>query len=215
MKKFQNKYRIPSARLQNWDYGENGAYFITICTKNMVHYFGDVETRLIASLQDANDDANDDAKCEMQLNELGEIAYRNWENIPNQFPYIELGSFQIMPNHMHGILIINKMKISGALSADSNVETRLIASVQSQNENENEKGGFAGDKNPMLNENISRIIRWYKGRCSFEMRKIHADFEWLSRFHDHIIRDSNEFERIQTYIENNPSKWFEDKFNKR
>ncbi len=215
MKKFQNKYRIPSARLQNWDYGENGAYFITICTKNMVHYFGDVETRLIASVQDANDDANDDAKCEMQLNELGEIAYRNWENIPNQFPYIELGSFQIMPNHMHGILIINKMKISGALSADSNVETRLIASVQSQNENENEKGGFAGDKNPMLNENISRIIRWYKGRCSFEMRKIHADFEWLSRFHDHIIRDSNEFERIQTYIENNPSKWFEDKFNKR
>ena len=136
MKKFQNKYRIPSAQLQNWDYGENGAYFITICTKNMVHYFGDVETR-------------------------------------------------------------------------------LIASVQSQNENENEKGGFAGDKNPMLNENISRIIRWYKGRCSFEMRKIHADFEWLSRFHDHIIRDSNEFERIQTYIENNPSKWFEDKFNKR
>ncbi len=215
MKKFQNKYRIPSARLQNWDYGENGAYFITICTKNMVHYFGDVETRLIASVQDANDDANDDAKCEMQLNELGEIAYRNWENIPNQFPYIELGSFQIMPNHMHGILIINKMKISGALSADSNVETRLIASVQSQNENENEKGGFAGDKNPMLNENISRIIRWYKGRCSFEMRKIHANFEWLSRFHDHIIRDSNEFERIQTYIENNPSKWFEDKFNKR
>ena len=224
MKKFQNKYRIPSARLQNWDYGENGAYFITICTKNMVHYFGDVETRLIASVQDANDDA----KCEMQLNELGEIAHRNWENIPNQFPYIELGSFQIMPNHMHGILIINKMKISGALSADSNVETRLIASVQPdenindasqfiapQNQNENEKGGFAGDKNPMLNENISRIIRWYKGRCSFEMRKIHADFEWLSRFHDHIIRDSKEFDTIQNYIENNPSKWNDDKFNKR
>lgn len=221
MKKFQNKYRIPSARLQNWDYGENGAYFITICTKNMVHYFGDVETRLIASVQD-----NYNAICEMELNELGKIAYRNWENIPNQFPYVELGSFVIMPNHMHGILIINKMKISGALSGDSNVETRLIASnndaetrliasLQLQNENENKKGGFAGDKNPMLNENISRIIRWYKGRCSFEMRKIHADFEWLSRFHDHIIRNSNEFERIQTYIENNPSKWNDDKFNKR
>jgi putative transposase len=223
MKKFQNKYRIPSARLQNWDYGENGAYFITICTKNMVHYFGNVETQLIASVQDANDDA----KCEMQLNELGEIAHRNWENIPNQFPYIELGSFQIMPNHMHGILIIAKTRLIAsndddtvetrliASNDDDTVETRLIASVQSQNENENEKGGFAGDKNPMLNENISRIIRWYKGRCSFEMRKIHADFEWLSRFHDHIIRDSKEFERIQTYIENNPSKWFEDKFNKR
>jgi putative transposase len=220
MKKFQNKYRIPSARLQNWDYGENGAYFITICTKNMACYFGDVvsapsvETRLIASVHD------NDSKCEMQLNELGKIAHRNWEAIPNQFPYIELGNFVIMPNHMHGILIINKMKLPSdivetrliASNNDDNddTETRLIASVQSQNENK--IGGFAGDKNPMLNENISRIIRWYKGRCSFEMRKIHADFEWLSRFHDHIIRDSKAFERIQTSIENNPSKWGEDKF---
>ena len=219
MKKFQNKYRIPSARLQNWDYGENGAYFITICTKNMACYFGDVETRLIASQHD-NDD---DSKCEMQLNELGKIAHRNWEAIPNQFPYIELGNFVIMPNHMHGILIIDKMKlpsdtvqtrfIASNNNDDDDVETRLIASVHAQNENK--KGGFAGDKNPMLNENISRIIRWYKGRCSFEMRKIHADFEWLSRFHDHIIRDSKAFERIQTYIENNPSKWGEDKFHKK
>ena len=259
MKKFQNKYRIPSARLQNWDYGENGAYFITICTKNWACYFGDVETRLIASVHD-NDN---DSKCEMQLNELGKIAHRNWEAIPNQFPYIELGNFVIMPNHMHGILIINKIKLPSdtaetrfiapnndddkekpliasnnnedkemplitssndddkekLLIASSNnddnddTETRLIASVQPQNENK--IGGFAGDKNPMLNENISRIIRWYKGRCSFEMRKIHADFEWLSRFHDHIIRDSKAFERIQTYIENNPSKWGEDKFHKK
>ena len=213
MKKFQNKYRISSARLQNWDYGENGAYFITICVKNMVCYFGNVETRLIASVQD-----DDNAIWEMELNELGKIAYRNWENIPNQFPYVELGSFVIMPNHMHGILIINKMKLPSdtvetrLIASNNDAETRLIASVQSQNENK--KGGFAGDKNPMLNENISRIIRWYKGRCSFEMRKIHADFEWLSRFHDHIIRNSKSFETIQTYIENNPSKWGEDKFHK-
>jgi hypothetical protein len=100
--------------------------------------------------------------------------------------------------------------ISSNNDDNDNTETRLIAPAQTQNENK--KGGFAGDKNPMLNENISRIIRWYKGRCSFEMRKIHADFEWLSRFHDHIIRDSKAFERIQTYIENNPSKWKEDKF---
>ena len=76
------------------------------------------------------------------------------------------------------------------------------------------KIGFSGEKNPMLNDNISRIIRWYKGRCSFEMRKKHADFEWHSRFHDHIIRNSVEFERIQNYIENNPSNWKEDKFYK-
>ena len=232
MKKFQNKYRIPSARLENWDYGANGAYFITICTDKMQHYFGEVY------------------KCEMQLNELGKLARDLWQEITNQFPYVELGNFVVMPNHMHGILIINKSasvmtrlndnktvkprfiasphenanpnaqlinydidpriiddEIVGMRIIDETVETRLIASVPCN-------GGIAGDKNPMLNENISRIIRWYKGRCSFEMRKIHANFKWHSRFHDHIIRNSKSFETIQTYIENNPSKWGEDKFYK-
>lgn len=208
MKKFQNKYRIPSARLQNWDYGSNGAYFITICTHKMQPFFGHISNN------------------EMHLNALGQIAHNTWESIPNQFPYIELGNFTVMPNHMHGILIINKLNIpipvetrfiasnndennknGNAIFDDNrNAETRLNASLQ-------EKGGFAGEMNPMLQENISRIIRWYKGRCSFEMRKIHADFNWHSRFHDHIIRDSKSFENIQNYIANNPSEWNEDKFN--
>ena len=221
-KKFQNKYRIPSARLENWDYGANGAYFITICTYKMQHYFGEVYER------------------EMQLNELGKLAHDLWQEITNQFPYVELGNFVIMPNHMHGILIINK-SVMTRLNDNKPVETRFIASPP-ENANANpplnnnndmdpriidnetvetrliasvlRDGGIAGDKNPMLNENISRIIRWYKGRCSFEMRKIHADFKWHSRFHDHIIRNSKSFETIQTYIENNPSKWGEDKFYK-
>jgi putative transposase len=224
MKKFQNKYRIPSARLQNWDYGENGAYFITICIDKMECLFGDVvskldvsnadvETRLIASLRDTIDE-----KCEMQLNELGKIAHDIWEEIPNKFPFVELGNFVIMPNHMHGILIINKFvntrliasKNENVENANGNahVETRLIASVH----DDHKKGGFSGNNNPMFHENISRIIRWYKGRCSFEMRKIHADFNWQSRFYDHIIRDSRAFDTIQNYIEDNPSKWKKDKF---
>ncbi|MFA9191610.1 hypothetical protein AAGV28_09545 [Flavobacterium sp. FZUC8N2.13] len=246
MNKFQNKYRIPSARLQNWDYGENGAYFITICIDKMECLFGDVvsnanvETRLIASLRDTIDE-----KYAMQLNELGKIAHDIWEEIPNKFSFVELGNFVIMPNHMHGILIINKMKLPSdtvktGLIASKNenvenanrnecVETRLIASKNENEENANrnecvetrliasvhedvKKGGFAGDKNPMLNENIARIIRWYKGRCSFEMRKIHADFNWQSRFYDHVIRDSRAFDTIQNYIEDNPSKWKKDKF---
>ena len=234
MKKFQNKYRIPSARLENWDYGANGAYFITICTDKMQHYFGEVYER------------------KMQLNELGKLAQDLWQEITNQFPYVELGNFVIMPNHMHGILIINKSvsvetrfiasphenantnsplmdnqsrnpqlnnnDIDPRINNNETVETRLIASVLDPRLIDHEiricKGGIAGGKNPMLNENISRIIRWYKGRCSFEMRKIHADFKWHSRFHDHIIRNSKSFDTIQTYIENNPSKWGEDKFYK-
>ncbi|MEO7315098.1 MAG: hypothetical protein ABIW47_07935, partial [Ginsengibacter sp.] len=90
-------------------------------------------------------------------------------------------------------------------------ETRSIASLQ-QNP-QKQPGGFAGDKNPMLNDNISKIVRWYKGRCSFEIRKINVDFKWQSRFHDHIIRNDKEYQRISDYIINNPDTWKDDKFN--
>lgn len=215
MKKFQNKYRIPSARLQNWDYGNNGAYFITICVDKMQCIFGDVvhETVSNADTDDSESDTGvSDADVEtrliasLQLNELGEIAHKIWEEIPNKFPFIELGNFVIMPNHVHGILIINKIA-----DGNAHVETPLIESLPRA---DNQKGGFAGNNNPMFHENISRIIRWYKGRCSFEMRKIHADFNWQSRFYDHIIRDSRSFETIQNYIEENPSNWNKDKFYK-
>ena len=201
MDKFQNKYRIQSARLQNWDYGSNGAYFITICTQNREHFFGDIVV---------NNSSNTTEKS-MQLNEMGLLAEKYWMEIPKQFPYIELGNFVVMPNHTHGILIINKMH--GLTDIDgltrTYVETRLIASLPPRAEI---NGGFARTKNPMLNENISRIIRWYKGRCSFEIRKIHADFNWQSRFHDHIIRNTQSFETIQNYIVNNPKNWGKDKF---
>ena len=211
--KFQNKYRIASARLHNWDYSSNGAYFITICTQNKEHYFGTIN----------------DGK--MVLSEIGKLVEQFWIEIPNQFLFIELGNFVIMPNHVHGIIIINK------LHTNSQVETRFISSnnsnttdetrfIASNNSNTTDKtrliaslqeqpiknGGFAGDKNPMFHENISKIIRWYKGRCSFEIRKIHADFGWQSRFHDHIIRNANSFENIQNYIQENPERWENDKF---
>ncbi|MEX2403493.1 MAG: hypothetical protein WD625_05130, partial [Balneolales bacterium] len=92
---------------------------------------------------------------------------------------------------------------------NGNVETRLIASLRRVAK---QPGGFAGNKNPMLHDNLSKIVRWYKGRTSFESRKIHAGFAWQSRFHDHIIRNDESFHRISEYIINNPAKWQEDKF---
>jgi putative transposase len=95
--KYQSKYRIPSARLSNWDYGSHGLYYITICTKDRTHYFGEItpstETQNIASLQPTI---------------IGEIAHQNWLDIYNHFSFIELDEFVIMPNHIHGILFINK-----------------------------------------------------------------------------------------------------------
>jgi REP element-mobilizing transposase RayT len=190
--KFQNKYRIPSARLKNWDYGNNGAYFITICTQNRDHFFGE-----IISVVDEN---------EMQLNEIGKLAERFWAEIPNHFPFVELGNYVIMPNHIHGILIINKKNI-----VDDIVET-LQCNVSTVNATETiNKKELMADISPKSGT-ISTIIRSYKSILTKNAHFIHADFEWQARFHDHIIRNSESFERIQNYIETNPELWKEDKF---
>ena len=160
--KFQGKYRIKSARLENWDYSWNAMYFVTICTQNRESYFGDI------------------AKDEMMLSEIGEIAQNCWLEIPKHFPFVGLNEFVVMPNHVHGIVIINKDAINRVSTIDS-VST--------------EHGGITGLKNPMLSDGLSKIIRWYKGRVSYESRKVHADFTWQARFHDHIIRNDKSFQK--------------------
>ena len=102
MDKFNNKYRIPSARAQWWDYSGAGAYFITICTAHRIPFFGEI------------------INARLQSTELAILAEKFWHEIPNQFNFIESGSFVVMPDHIHMILIIND---------DAIVETRLIASL--------------------------------------------------------------------------------------
>ena len=188
-KKYQNKYRIPSARLKNWDYGSNGAYFITICTQNREHFFGDfMDSEFITS-------------------EIGTLAEKYWMEIPQHFPYIELGNFVVMPNHVHGILIIDKNVKTLQCNVSENespVET-LHCNVST---NKNEQMANISPKSGT----ISTILRSYKSVVTKNARFIHAEFGWQPRFHDHIIRNAPEWERIQTYIENNPMNWKEDKF---
>jgi REP element-mobilizing transposase RayT len=194
MERYKNKYRIASARASWWDYGSNASYFITICTEDRIHYFGEIENQ------------------KMNLSDLGKIAETCWYDIPHHFPFVELGAFQVMPNHLHGIIIINKPDVAPPHMGTGNVETRLIASLHFPSETLPKIGGFAGNKNPMLHENLPRVLRWYKGRTSFEIHKIHFDFKWQPRYHDHIIRNNAEYQRINDYIENNPANWAQDKF---
>jgi len=203
--RFHDKYRIPSARLRNWDYGWNAMYFVTICTQIHDCYFGDIISN------------------DMILSEIGSFAHQNWNNIPNQFPYVELDVFVVMPNHIHGIIVINKMddEHPGTIGRDAigtigrdainRVSTKPEPESQPQPEN-NINGGITGIHNPMLHDNLSRIIRWYKGRVSFESHKINAGFDWQPRFHEHIIRNDESYQRISEYIQNNPANWHDDKF---
>ena len=190
---YRNKYRIPSARAPWWDYGWNGAYFITIYTRNRDHFFGEIADGI------------------MQLSSVGALAHQHWHEIPDRFPYAQLDAWVVMPNHVHGILVIDKSDDSHPRprrDAINRVSTRTGMGTGDMGKT----GGITSHHNPMLHDNVSRIIRWYKGRTTFESRKINPDFGWQTRFYDHIIRDDTSWRNIRTYIANNPAHWKEDRF---
>ena len=78
-----------SVRLRGYDYAKEGMYFVTICVQNRACLLGEIRDKV------------------MILSPYGEIAHREWEKLPSRWPHIELGEFQIMPNHIHGILVIH------------------------------------------------------------------------------------------------------------
>ena len=182
MKKYNNKYRIESVRLKNWDYRNNGAYFITINTRNRKHFFGEI------------------INSEMQLSPIGEYAQNFWMEIPKHFTFVELGNFVVMPNHTHGILIINNVKSLHCYDMDKSLHC-----------NDSTGNQYFSDISPKSGS-ISTIVRSYKSVVSKHARLLNPEFNWQPKFHDHVIRNSESFERIQNYIENNPSNWKEDKF---
>ena len=86
--KFRGKYRIESARLKNYDYSSDGAYFITICTKNREHSFGEI------------------VNGKLQETEPSKICQNVWNDLPNHYKNCVLDAFVIMPNHVHAIIVI-------------------------------------------------------------------------------------------------------------
>lgn len=195
MDKFKNKYRIQSARLKGWDYSDDGAYFITICTQNWQQFFGNVNNR------------------GMQLSEIGEIAEKYWKEIPNHFPSILLNNFVVMPNHVHGVLIITETE---TLSNSQQIETLHSTSKSTRpkvksNYLKNTKNKKLSDISPKVGS-ISTIIRSYKSAVTKQARLINKSFAWQARFHDHLIRNNKSYDTIINYIETNPYHWEDDKF---
>ena len=187
MDKFQNKYRIASARLQHWDYGSPGLYFITVCTKNRKHYFGEI--------------SND----EMILNDLGFFVQSEWIKSPEIRPdmNLELGEFVVMPNHFHGIMIIGDNAFN-RVDGDRDAMHRVSTTANAQPTPANKFGPQS--------KNLGSIMRGFKSSVTTYSKKLNVAFGWQERFHDHIIRSQDEFVRISNYILNNPNNWEEDKF---
>lgn len=164
--RFAGKYRVSTSRLKDWDYSSPGYYFVTICTRIFQPHFGKVIEGV------------------MKLDQIGEIAFKYWVNIPEHFSNAELDEFVIMSNHMHGIVIIHKQ-----------VETQHAASLS--------KPG-----------SLSAIIRSYKSAVTLWARQNgYPAFAWQTRFYDHIINNDESLHEIRYYIRHTPLKWDIDQYN--
>jgi putative transposase len=157
-------------RLRGHDYAEPAAYFVTLCTEGRIRFVGDV------------------CDAEMTRSPAGEVVASWWETILSRFPSVMLDASVVMPNHLHGIILIQ---------SESAVQR------------------------PADLPNLSRIMQWFKSVSTVDyMRGVKGQgwqaFPkrlWQPGFHDHIIRNDRDLERIRTYIEANPANWHQDELN--
>ncbi|MGB7573415.1 MAG: transposase [Thermodesulfobacteriota bacterium] len=157
-------------RLGDYDYSQDGYYFITICTQNREEWFGKIE------------------KEQKTLNGYGEVAKDFWVEIPPHFDDVKIDEFTIMPNHMHGILIVEKNRVGNA----------YMRSLQ--------------DRTKML---LSKTVQQFKSSVTRKIHSIQNDFkfQWQKSFYDHIIRNEKSLSHVRQYIVDNPLKWDLDREN--
>jgi putative transposase len=180
MSLYKNKYRVESSRLKLWDYSSEGAYFITICTKDMVNYFGKIVNEKVI------------------LSSIGIIVNEEWLKTGVVRNYVTLDEYIVMPNHVHGIIFL--------LDKPNNVETPRWGVS-------NRETTHRVVSTTIKKGSISSIIGQYKSNCTKQIRESEiTDFQWQTRFHDHIIRNERELYNIRKYIFNNPLKWSNDEY---
>jgi putative transposase len=155
-------------RLRSYDYAREGAYFVTICTYKKQSLFGNV------------------TGSSMRLNTCGEIVESVWKDIPLHYPEVKNEVFIIMPNHVHGVIIIQDLKRAGHRPA------------------------------PTKKQPLSEIIRAFKSYSSQrvnEQRQLQGIPVWQRSYYEHVIRSEEEFARIGEYILFNATKWTTDREN--
>ena len=186
--KSDKKFSDNSLRRPEWHYCNSAAYFVTICTKNRIPYFGEPVDGI------------------MRLSEIGTIACKYWIEIPKHFEFVELDTFIIMPDHIHGIIIIRNNKANGSRTIDTTENNSTSVGTPNLG-----VPTVPDSINPSRKPNwepgsLGVIINQYKRICTIDIRKINPDFSWQSRYHDRIIRDLDEYLRIRKYIIENPCK---------
>jgi len=162
---------MKSIRLKEYDYTNPNWYYVTICSHNKKFLLGEIN------------------KGKMKLNDFGKVINNFWNEIPDHFPNVELDYYVIMPDHIHGIIIINERNNKTV------VEAQHAAPLQ---ENNKIKSGSLGV-----------IVRSFKSASS---RQINLNRNekikiWQPNYYEHIVRNEKELYCIRKYIEENPLKW--------
>ena len=168
-----NRNRKPN-RLQYYHYSQPGYYLVTICAQNRIYYFGEVE------------------EAQMRLSDIGNIATDCWRAIPEHFHNTTLDEFVVMPNHIHGIVVIV-----------GNADLRSLQQRCTQRQT---------DRSKMY---LSKIVHGFKSSVTRTIRKQWNNhrFGWQKSFYDHVIRNDEDLDRARAYIQNNPLNWELDKNN--
>jgi REP element-mobilizing transposase RayT len=162
-----------SIRLKGYDYAQPGAYYVTICTAGRLCIFGEV------------------AADAVQLSPIGSIVEATWKELPQHYPFVELDSFVVMPNHVHGVLfLLDEPSFEGYVVGAGLRPARKVAG--------------------QVRHSLSEVVRAFK---TFSARRINAArgargaSVWQRNYYERIVRDEKELERIREYIDNNPAQW--------
>ncbi len=180
--KYKGRYRIPSARAW-WHQYNGGTYFVTICTKNREHFFGEIKDGVVT------------------LSKVGEYLNQQILSTPQVRPdmNLEIPTFTIMPNHVHLLFVIGENVYNTPVDYVS--EQKCMDSLDAL------ENSFSPQR-----KNLASVIRGIKTATTSYALKNDIWFGWQTRYHDHIVRDVEELNAIACYIENNVAKWKEDEF---
>ncbi len=190
----RNTYRRKnSLRLNDYDYSNEGLYFVTLVAHQRKHLFGEIENGIL------------------KQNPGGIIASSCWLEIPKHYPQVILHEYIVMPNHVHGILEISSQSASSvrAENIPPQPEDEISPSIETSVD-----AVRAEDIPPQRRRpSLSNIIKGYKiGVTNWYRQNTDIEKIWQRSFHDHIIRNYESYERIRNYIIDNPNRWDTDKF---
>ena len=191
-------HRRRSIRLRDFDYRTDGAYFVTICTQHRVPLFGMVQ---------------DD---KMQLNGAGLMLVSQWQTLPQRFQGIRLDAFVVMPNHIHGIVVLT----DGGARPSARATTRDGGARPSARATTRDGGTrpSARATTRVAPTSLGAVIGAYKSLTTVEFIRGVKTFRWppfdgklwQRNYYEHIIRNDNTLHDIRQYIIHNPAKWAED-----